>query len=267
MATYAIGDIQGCFDALKRLLGQIAFDPAKDRLWLTGDLVNRGSQSLEVLRWAHHHRDSITTVLGNHDLHLLALAAGVRDPKSRDTVDDVLDAPDRNELIEWLRSRPLFVMEGKHAMVHAGLLPCWTVERAAELARELESELQGPRHKKALEAVYCGGSPEWSDTLEPPERWCALANIFTRLRTCTLSGKARYDYAGPLQQVPPGHVPWFAFPGRCSVTHTIICGHWAALGLHLEPGVVALDSGCVWGGALTALRLEDFEIFQETCAK
>lgn len=267
MATYAIGDIQGCFGPLQRLLAKIAFDPSKDRLWLTGDLVNRGPQSLEVLRWASHHRDSITVVLGNHDLHLLALAAGVRDPKSKDTVADVLDAPGRNELLDWLRSRPLFVVEGEHAMVHAGLLPSWTVERAAQLARELETELQGPRHKKALEAIYSGGSPAWSDAIEPPGRWCALANIFTRLRTCTLGGKARYDFSGPLQQLPPGHMPWFVFPGRRSESHTIVCGHWASLGLHLEPRVLALDSGCVWGGALTALRLEDLEIFQESCGK
>lgn len=267
MALYAIGDIQGCFGALKRLLAKIAFDPGNDRLWLTGDLVNRGPRSLEVLRWACHHRDSVTVVLGNHDLHLLALAAGVRDPKSRDTVDDVLNAPDRNELLDWLRSRPLFVVEGQYAMVHAGLLPRWSVERAAQLARELETALQGPRHEQALAAIYSGGSPEWSDALEPPARWCALANIFTRLRTCTLSGKARYDFSGPLQQLPAGHVPWFVFPGRGSETHTIVCGHWAALGLHLEPRVLALDSGCVWGGALTALRLEDLEIFQESCAK
>jgi bis(5'-nucleosyl)-tetraphosphatase (symmetrical) len=265
MATYAIGDIQGCFDFLMRLLDRIAFDPGNDRLWLTGDLVNRGPQSLEVLRWAYEHRDSITTVLGNHDLHLLALAAGVRDTRAKDTVDDVLDAPGRNELLDWLRCRPFFVVEGQYAMVHAGLLPGWTVEQAAQLARELEAELQGQRQKKALDSLYCGRPPEWSDTLDPPLRWCALANVFTRLRTCTLSGKARYDFSGPLRQLPPGHVPWFAFPGRRSETHTLICGHWAALGLHLEPGVVALDSGCVWGGALTAVRLEDLAVFQQSC--
>jgi bis(5'-nucleosyl)-tetraphosphatase (symmetrical) len=267
MPTYAIGDIQGCFDAFQRLLETIAFDPAADRLWLTGDLVNRGPQSLEVLRWAYRHRDSTVTVLGNHDLHLLGLAAGVRDPKSKDTVDDVLEAPDRGELLDWLRGRPLLVVEGQHAMVHAGLLPGWTVERAAALARELEAELQGPRLKKVLAAIYNGGSPAWSDQLEPPERWCALANIFTRLRTCTLDGRARFDFSGSLWQLPPGHVPWFLFPGRRSETHTIVFGHWAALGLHLEPGVVALDSGCVWGGSLTAARIDDLEIFQERCKK
>ena len=265
MPTYAIGDIQGCFADFQRLLERIVFDPASDRLWLTGDLVNRGPQSLEVLRWAFLHRDTTTTVLGNHDLHLLGLAAGVRDPKSKDTVGDVLEAPDRDELLDWLRSRPLFVVEGRYAMVHAGLLPSWSIERAAELARELEAELQGPRHKKVLAAIYNGRGPEWSDQLRPPERWCALANVFTRLRTCTLSGQARYDFSGSLWQLPSGHVPWFLFPGRRSETHTMLCGHWAALGLHLEPGVIALDSGCVWGGALTALRLEDLEVFQEPC--
>lgn len=267
MATYAIGDIQGCFDPFARLLERIQFNPANDRLWLTGDLVNRGPQSLEVLRWAYQHRDSLTVVLGNHDLHLLAIAAGVRDSKSKDTVDDVLEASDRAELLDWLRCRPLFVVEGSYAMVHAGLLPCWTVERAAELARELEDELRGSRYKKALNAIYSSGSPEWSDALEPPNRWSALANIFTRLRTCTLSGKARYDYSGTLWQLPLGHLPWFVFPGRRSQSHTIICGHWAALGLHLEPGVAALDSGCVWGGSLTAMRLDDLEIFQESCVR
>jgi bis(5'-nucleosyl)-tetraphosphatase (symmetrical) len=267
MATYAIGDIQGCFDPFARLLEKIRFDPASDRLWLTGDLVNRGPQSLEVLRWTYQHRDSVTSVLGNHDLHLLAIAVGVRDSKSKDTVDDVLKAPDRDELLDWLRSRPLFVIEDSFAMVHAGLLPCWTVERAAELAGELENELRAPRHKKVLDAIYSSGSPEWSDALEPPKRWSALANVFTRLRTCTLSGKARYDFSGTLWQLPPGHLPWFVYPGRRSESHTIICGHWAALGLHLEPQVAALDSGCVWGGCLTAMRLEDREIFQENCAK
>ncbi len=268
MPTYAIGDIQGCFDDFMRLLERIEFNPSNDRLWLAGDLVNRGPQSLEVLRWAYRHDTTTTTVLGNHDLHLLGMDAGVRDPKSKDTVDDILDAPDRGELLDWLRSRPLFVVEGRHAMVHAGLLPSWTVERAAELARELEAELQGPRHKKVLAAIYNNGrSPQWSDQLAPPERWSALANIFTRLRTCTVDGQPRYDFSGPLRQVPPGYVPWFSFPGRLSETHTILCGHWAALGLHLEPGVIALDSGCVWGGALTALRLEDREIFQEPCKR
>jgi bis(5'-nucleosyl)-tetraphosphatase (symmetrical) len=267
MATYAIGDIQGCFAASQRLIGKIGFDPANDRLWLVGDLVNRGPESLQVLRWAYQNRHSITAVLGNHDLHLLALAAGVRDPKSKDTMDDILDAPDRDELLGWLRRRPFLVVESEYAMVHAGLLPSWSVERAVQLAGELERELQGPRPKKALEAIYSGDTPEWNDALEPPARWCALANIFTRLRTCTLRGKARYDFSGPLRQVPLGHVPWFSVPGRRSETHTIVCGHWAALGLYLEPRLLAIDSGCVWGGALTAVRLDDREVFQERCAK
>jgi bis(5'-nucleosyl)-tetraphosphatase (symmetrical) len=267
MATYAIGDIQGCFEPLQRLLKKIQFTAINDRLWLVGDLVNRGPDSLKVLRWAYQQRDSITMVLGNHDLHLLALAAGIRDVKSKDTIDEVLDAPDRNALLEWLRGRPFFVAERDYAMVHAGLLPAWTVERALELSRELEIALQGRRSKEILEAIYAGCAPAWSDKLEPPERWCALANIFTRLRTCTLRGRPRYDYSGPLRQVPLGHVPWFAVPGRLSETHNIVCGHWAALGLYLEPRLLAIDSGCVWGGALTAIRLGDREVFQTQCGE
>ena len=265
MATYVIGDIQGCFDPFQRLLEKIQFDPGKDRLWLVGDLVNRGPASLDVLRWAYQHRDSITAVLGNHDLHLLARAAGVRGPKPKDTLDAVLQADDREELLDWLSSCPLFVSHGRHAMVHAGLMPSWTVERAAELARELEAELRGPNQRRVLADIYSAAAPEWNDSLAAPERWASLAAIFTRLRTCTLDGRARYDFSGSLWQLPVGHVPWFVFPGRRSETHTIVCGHWAALGLHLEPGVFALDSGCVWGGSLTALRLEDAEIFRLRC--
>jgi bis(5'-nucleosyl)-tetraphosphatase (symmetrical) len=265
MATYAIGDIQGCFGPLQRLLEKIRFRPASDRLWLAGDLVNRGPDSLEVLRWAYQQGDSITVVLGNHDLHLLALAADVRASKSKDTIDAVLGAPDRNQLLGWLRTRPFFVAQRHYAMVHAGLLPTWTVERALQLSRELEAALQGRNHATVLAAIYGGSAPDWDDKLEPPERWCALANIFTRLRTCTLRGKPRYDFSGPLRQVPLGHVPWFAVPGRLSETHTIVCGHWAALGLYLEPRLLAIDSGCVWGGALTAVRLEDRRVFQTEC--
>jgi bis(5'-nucleosyl)-tetraphosphatase (symmetrical) len=267
MATYAIGDIQGCFDPFQRLLEKIRFDPGIDRLWLVGDLVNRGPASLQVLRWTYQHRDSITAVLGNHDLHLLARAAGVRGPKSKDTLDGVLRADDRDELIDWLSGLPFFVTQGQHAMVHAGLMPSWTVERAAELAREMGEELQGPNHRRVLAAIYSGTTPDWNDALQPPERWASLAGVFTRLRTCTLDGRARYDFSGTLWQLPMGHVPWFVFPNRRSDTHTVVCGHWAALGLHLEPGISALDSGCVWGGPLTALRLEDAEIIQEKCEK
>jgi bis(5'-nucleosyl)-tetraphosphatase (symmetrical) len=267
MATYAIGDIQGCFAAFERLLERIRFDPHGDRLWLVGDLVNRGPQSLEILRWAYQHRDAVTAVLGNHDLHLLARAAGVREPKSRDTVDEVLEAPDSAELLDWLRHRPFLVTDGQYAMVHAGLLPSWTVEQAAQLARELESALQGPQYDRVIESIYSGVSADWSETLDPSRRWSALADVFTRLRICTLEGQPRYDFAGPLDQIPQGCLPWFAFPQRRSTSHKIICGHWAALGLYCEPGLFALDSGCVWGGELTALRLDDEQIIRQPCGK
>ena len=263
MATYAIGDIQGCFAVLERLLERVAFDPGRDRLWLVGDLVNRGPQSLEVLRWAYRHRDVVTAVLGNHDLHLLACAAGVRKAKSKDTVNEVLAAPDRDELLDWLRRAPFLFDEGPYVMVHAGLLPSWTIERATQLARELQAALSGPDLRGILAAIYSESPCEWSDSLEPPQRWCALANIFTRLRICTPDGKPQLDFSGPLEQIPQGRLPWFAFPGRRSATHTIVCGHWAALGLYREPGLFAIDSGCVWGGALTALRIEDATVIQE----
>lgn len=265
MATYAIGDIQGCFLAFERLLSKIRFAPGSDHLWLVGDLVNRGPQSLEVLRRVHRLRDSMTVVLGNHDLHLLASAWGARETKSKDSLDDILTAPDRDKLLEWLCHCPFVVGTEHYVMVHAGLLPSWTVEKALDLSRELESALQSPQRKLVLDAMYAGTDPEWKDSLEPPDRWTALANAFTRLRVCGYDGRPRFDFSGPLKALPPGRVPWFAFPGRQSATHTVVCGHWAALGLHLEPNVLALDSGCVWGGALTALRLEDRQLFQVSC--
>jgi bis(5'-nucleosyl)-tetraphosphatase (symmetrical) len=265
MATYAIGDIQGCFATFERLLQRVEFDPGRDRLWLVGDLVNRGPQSLEVLRWAHRHRDAVEAVLGNHDLHLLACAAGLRKPRPKDTVADVLAAPDRDELLDWLRRRPFFFTQGPYVMVHAGLLPAWSVHEAEQLARELEAALGGPDSDRVLAAIYSESPPEWSDSLEPPQRWCALANVFTRLRICTLDGRPRLDFSGSLEQVPQKHLPWFDFPGRRSASHTIVCGHWAALGFYRAHGLYALDSGCVWGGALTALRLDDEEVIQQPC--
>jgi bis(5'-nucleosyl)-tetraphosphatase (symmetrical) len=267
MATYAIGDIQGCFGQLQRLLILIAFNPAQDRLWLVGDLVNRGPDSLDVLRWAYQHRDVITAVLGNHDLHALAVAAGIRSVKPKDTVDDLMTAPDRDELLAWLRHRPVLHCSGGFTMVHAGLLPAWTLEDAARYARELEAALRGPGYPAVLEAVYAGGPENPDETSDPVLRTAALANVFTRLRVCARDGTPRYDFAGSLRQIPEDRQPWFAFPGRRSAAGKIIFGHWAALGLHVAPGLFALDSGCVWGGALTALRLDDEGILQVLCSQ
>ncbi len=271
MATYAIGDIQGCFNTLTSLLERFRFDPNADRIWLVGDLVNRGPRSLEVLRWAAGLGDRLTTVLGNHDLHLLAMAAGVREPKPRDTLCAVLEAPDREDLIGWLSHRPLVHREGPFVMVHAGLLPSWNASEARLLAREVEGELASKRQRRLLQSLYhrSQGSQEslvWDDTLTGISRLRVITDALTRLRTCTREGRMCLDFTGPPDAAPNGCMPWHEVPGRSSLSHTIVCGHWAALGLHLREGLLALDSGCVWGGSLTGVRLEDREVFQEPMA-
>lgn len=262
MATYALGDIHGCFRTLEALLERIGFRPGPDRLWLVGDLVNRGPASLEVLRWAHERREHVLVTLGNHDLHLLGRAAGVRKPRRRDALDAVLEAPDRDELLGWLRTRPLLHREGDRMLVHAGLLPQWSVEAAEALAHEVEAELAADPASPLLEPRG-GPSPG-----EPPEAWpeadrLRLAlSVFTGLRTCTADGRPCYGFTGPPGQAPGGCLPWFEIPGRRSADSFLVFGHWAALGFRRGEGWVALDSGCAWGGPLTAVRLEDLEAFQ-----
>lgn len=257
MATYAIGDVQGCWDNLRALLERIEPGPG-DRLWLTGDLVNRGPRSLAVLRWARDQGDRLVTVLGNHDLHLVSCARGVRKPRKSDTFRDVLEAPDRDELIDWLASRPLLHREGDWLMVHAGLLPPWSADDAERIAREVEAaglseELLGS-WRKAPRA--------WSADLDGGGRHALAVAAFATLRCVDAAGAMERDFDGPPGQAPPGLVPWFDHPGRRSRDVKVVCGHWAALGLLLRPDLAALDSGCVWGGYLTAQRLEDGETFQ-----
>ncbi len=266
MSTYAIGDIQGCYRTLKRLLRRIRFDPGADRLWLTGDLVNRGPRSLQVLRWVREQGERVVTVLGNHDLHLIARALGTRAPKSRDTMDDILGAPDREELILWLRGRPLLHREGAFVLVHAGLLPPWTLERAGQLAREVEGALADPEADRLLQALQAGRPPAWREDLDTEDRWRVAVQSFTRLRACRDDGRVCEGFTGPPQRAPEGCHPWFELRNDHSAGVTVVCGHWATLGLRIEPGVMALDTGCVWGGELTAVRLEDGEIFQEALA-
>ena len=264
MATYAIGDIQGCFETLTRLLERFRFDPRKDRLWLVGDLVNRGPRSLEVLRWAHGLGDRVTAVLGNHDLNLLAVAAGVRKGKPRDTLEEVLVASDREDLLEWLARRPLVHVEGPFVMVHAGLLPAWSVVQARKLSGEVESALQSGGRVGALKAMFEGGGTlSWDESLSGPARLNAVTNALTRMRTCTKEGRMCLDFSGPPDAAPADCYPWFELPTRFRRSVTVICGHWAALGLRLESNLMAIDTGCVWGRTLTAIRLEDREVFQE----
>lgn len=263
MASYAIGDVQGCGRSLTHLLRQLPLPTQRDRLWLVGDLVNRGPRSLEVLRWAKDQGDRVVVVLGNHDLHLLACAAGVSPTRPGDTLDEVLAAPDLPDLVDWLRRRPFVHCEDGFLMVHAGLLPGWTAERAAELGAELSAALSGEHWKTAIAAIAARPPDRWDDGLTGEPRLSVLAAAFTRLRTCTPDGSMRLSSKGPPDTAPPGCVPWFEAPGRASAGQPIVCGHWAALGLHLTEDVMCLDSGCVWGGSLTALRLSDRALFQQ----
>ena len=266
MATLAVGDVHGCSETLQRLLERLPFDPVRDRLWLVGDLVNRGPRSLEVLRWARETAEGMgerfAVVLGNHDLRLMALAAGVTRAKRLDTLGPVLAAEDGGELVAWLGGRPLVhrgrVGEEEWLMVHAGLLPEWTVEDAEAAARRVEAGLAGPLRKELL--VRGSEAPEIEDPELPPLRRALAA--FTLLRTLDAEGRP-CPHSGPLEETPEGCVPWFRVPGRRAAGERIVCGHWSALGFHRESGVLALDSGCVWGNRLTAVRLDDGEVFQQ----
>jgi bis(5'-nucleosyl)-tetraphosphatase (symmetrical) len=265
MATYAIGDIQGCYVTLRHLLTRITFTPDSDRLWLVGDLVNRGPESLATLRFIKSLGTSARLVLGNHDLFLLAAAEGITPLRPKDTIQDILSAPDRADLINWLRQQPLLHREEPFLMVHAGLLPQWTVEEATTLAHEVETQLRGPDYRAFLQTLFHKPASSWHPSLTGLDRVVSITRALTRLRTCTATGEMS-SFSGPPEEAPPGFTPWFRIPDRRSTRATIITGHWAALGLHLEPTLCAIDSGCAWGRQLTAIRLEDRELFQADCA-
>jgi bis(5'-nucleosyl)-tetraphosphatase (symmetrical) len=265
MSTYAVGDVQGCYDELRVLLDAMRFDPAVDTLWLVGDLVNRGAQSLETLRFVQSLGNRAVTVLGNHELHLLVVAAGVRKPHRGDTLDSILEAHDRDELLQWLRSCKLMHVEGGYAMVHAGLLPQWTVSRAAELAREVEAALAA--NDAGLFMHMYGNTPDaWDEALTGYERLRVIINAMTRVRLVDPQGRMEFSHKTGLEDAPAGYMPWFEVPGRASAGTPIVCGHWAALGIMLKPDLLSLDSGCVWGRQLSALRLDDRRLFQADCS-
>jgi bis(5'-nucleosyl)-tetraphosphatase (symmetrical) len=265
MATYAIGDVQGCFDELLELLETLGFDRAEDRLWFVGDLVNRGPASLATLRFVRDLGDRAIVVLGNHDLHLLALVRGHTKGREDDTLEEVIAAPDRDDLLDWLRARPMMHVAGAHALVHAGLLPQWDLAKAKSLAEEVEAELRGPRQGDFLAKLYGSRPDRWTDDLSGPDRLRVIVNAMTRLRFCTPEGVMEFHTKGEATQAPSGYLPWFDVPGRKSAASTVICGHWSALGLRLAPNLLALDSGCVWGGQLSAIRLEDRRLYQIPC--
>ncbi len=259
MAIYAIGDIQGCFDALQRLLEQIKFSPDSDQLWFTGDLVNRGSKSLETLRFVKQLGKQAITVLGNHDLHLLAIDAGYcKLNKGSDTLLPVLTAPDREELLEWLRYRPLLHLDTglNTAMIHAGLPPQWDITQAQQRATEVETVLRGKKWRSFFKHMY-GNQPEyWSKELQGWDRLRFIVNCFTRLRYCTTKGKIDFREKGKPGTQPPGLLPWFEIPNRKSQDTRIIFGHWSTLGLWKTDNICAIDTGCLWGGSLTAVQLD-----------
>lgn len=255
MALYLIGDIQGCDDALGRLLARIDFSPSRDTLHLLGDLVNRGPQSAAVLRRLQGYGAAARCVLGNHDLSLLAVAEGFRTPRPGDTLDDILSAPDRMAMLDWLRQQPLAMQAQGLLMVHAGVLPAWDRTQVLALAEEVQAQLRGPDLRGFLATLFGNQPDRWSDALRGPDRWRVVVNALTRLRFCTPEGVMEMKASGPPERAPAGHLPWFDVPGRRTAGETIACGHWSALGVLRRPDLLALDSGCVWGGCLSALRL------------
>jgi bis(5'-nucleosyl)-tetraphosphatase (symmetrical) len=258
MTLYAIGDIQGCARSFEALLKRIDFNKKHDHLWLVGDLVNRGPDSAEVLRLVRDLGASASCVLGNHDLHLLSTVAGVRSISSADSFDDVLDAPDADALIDWLRGLPLIVRDrgAKRVLVHAGIPPDWKIRQAVEAASEVEELLADHRWRKALRAMYGDVPGEWTPDLSPGDRRRFTINALTRIRFCTKSGGLDFRNSGPPGSQLSGLKPWFDFPKRRARKWHIVFGHWSALGILRRKNLTALDSGCVWGRELTAVPLE-----------
>ena len=256
MATYAIGDVQGCHAELMALLDRIRFDPATDQVWFVGDLVNRGPRSLETLRTIRDLGYSAISVLGNHDLHLLAVAEGISRTKHRDTFGDILAAPDRDELLHWLRQRPLLHQGGGFYLIHAGLPPQWDMDQAARLAQEAETALRSPEYREMLWHMYGNEPTRWDDHLAAWDRLRLIINCFTRLRYCTSDGDMEFRQKGRPGSQPSDLLPWFEVTGRRSAGANILFGHWSTLGFNASQNTYCLDTGCLWGGELTALRID-----------
>lgn len=273
MAVYAIGDVQGCHDALLALLAHVGFDPARDRLWFAGDLVNRGPRSTEVLRFVRDLGERAVTVLGNHDLHLLAVGEGARPLRRKDTFAQVLEAPDAAELLGWLRRQPLLHRDAGlgYTLVHAGLAPQWSIAEAQRRAAELERALRAPGWHAFLAAMYGDDPVLWSEQLSGSARLRFITNAFTRMRYCDAAGRLDLAESGPPGSQPAGLMPWYEVPARRNAGERILFGHWATLDLTgpIDPRhrVHHLDTGCVWGGRLTAMRLEDGRRFSVPCAE
>ncbi|GAA4341213.1 symmetrical bis(5'-nucleosyl)-tetraphosphatase [Variovorax defluvii] len=259
MALYLIGDVQGCDEALARLLDDIAFSPSRDHLVLLGDLVNRGPDSLGVLRRVQRLDGAAQTVLGNHDLHLLGVSQGARRLGRNDTLTDILTAPDREALLDWLRGQPMALHrrlgDSDLLMVHAGVLPQWTLSDTLALAAELESVLRGPAWSGFLQEMYGNEPARWDDALKGTARLRVIVNALTRLRFCSAEGEMEFETKDGSAAAPEGYMPWFDVPGRRSANVTVACGHWSTLGWVSRPDLISTDTGCVWGGCLSAVRL------------
>jgi bis(5'-nucleosyl)-tetraphosphatase (symmetrical) len=265
MPIYAIGDLQGCHASLLALLDRIDAVAPESTLWFTGDLVNRGPQSLATLRLVRSLGARAQTVLGNHDLHLLAMAHGIRPPHHSDTLADILAAPDRDELLDWLRQQPLAHFANDHLLVHAGVLPQWSAQQTMTLAHEAEQALRGAGWVDFLRQMYGNTPVRWDGALRGSARLRCVVNGLTRVRFCDAVGNMDFTAKGELASAPPGFMPWFEVPQRRTEEVTVVFGHWSALGLMLRPNLVALDTGCVWGRQLSAVRLNDRALIQVEC--
>lgn len=267
MATYAIGDIQGCYHAFTALLGCLKFNPDNDQLRLVGDLINRGTGSLAILRWCYQHRSRVKFVLGNHDLHALAVAHGLKKAHKSDTLGAIINASDADDLLTWLRHQPLMLLDddeagNDYAVVHAGLLPQWRIQEAMAYAKEVETALQAENYREFLGHMYGNMPNRWQDYLSGIDRLRVITNAMTRMRICKPNGEMEFAFKGEPQDIPTGYVPWFNVPDRQSTGTRIFCGHWSALGLSQHHHVTALDTGCLWGGQLTAICIETGVITQ-----
>ncbi|MFZ6646368.1 symmetrical bis(5'-nucleosyl)-tetraphosphatase [Undibacterium sp. TJN25] len=265
--TFVVGDIQGCCDQLDQLHREITSRHPDARLLFAGDLVNRGPRSLATLRFVHRlaQHQQADTVLGNHDLHLLAIANGLRKIHRSDTLNDILQAPDKDTLLDWLRHRPLALHTEGHLLVHAGVFPQWTLAQALDLAQEVQDILRGPNWLDLLQQMYGNTPAQWSNSLRGPDRWRCIINAFTRMRFCNADGVMDFDSKDGIADIPKGFLPWFDVPGRQTATTPIAFGHWSTLGLIMRPNLLSLDTGCIWGGQLTAVALDDRELVQVEC--
>jgi bis(5'-nucleosyl)-tetraphosphatase (symmetrical) len=263
MTQYAVGDIQGCLEPLQRLLEQVAFDPQHDQLISVGDLINRGPESLGTLRFCKNLGPAFNMVLGNHDLHLLAVAQGVRDPTNKDTFGDILAASDRDELLNWLRAKPLLLEVAGYHLVHAGIPPIWDMPTAYNLAGEVSAVLRSDLCSHYFHNMYGNQPDQWSDSLEGPERWRVITNYLTRMRFCTVEGRLELESKDQVEMALP-FKPWFAHQNRKAAADKIVFGHWAALqGRDCGQYVYALDTGCVWGGPMRLMNLQSGEYFHQ----